>query len=182
MNQTIESPPRLAEGDWVRLVRLPEPAPAFEPDAFNRRPPRVGDIAQVVDLREEAPEYELECRDGDRVEWLQPASAGQYGLEPCAAPDFAPARGKVAVGTLAAVFVSFVLSWLFTPWVRTLVSETGKGEAGKGLLELLVNFQSQADVGIAVLTFLCLFVAFLAAIYFTVEAMRDKRSERLNRR
>jgi len=61
---------QFAQFDSVRLIRLHK-AVAFEHDSFNRRPPRIGDIASVVEVHSNPPGYELECCAANgETEWL----------------------------------------------------------------------------------------------------------------
>lgn len=182
MNQTFQAARRYTDGEWVRIVALPDPMPPFEPDAFNRRAPRVGDIAQVVDVRDEAPEYELECREGDRVNWLRPVAAGEFGLEPCEPFDDAPPPAKVTAGVAAALVVAAVLSWLLTPWVWSLLPAARRGDGSLGLQALIMSLNSAPAMMILGLAFLIVFMAILAGLLYATEAMRAARSERRNRR
>jgi hypothetical protein len=173
---------RFLDGEWLRIVALPDPMPPFEPDAFNRRAPRVGDIAQVVDVRDEAPEYELECREGDRVNWLRPMAAGEFGLEPCQPFDDAPPPAKVTTGVVGALVAAFVLSWLLTPRVWSLLPAGRPGDAARGLHDLVMSLNSTPAMMILGLAFLIVSLVFLAALLYAIEAMRAARSERRNRR
>lgn len=56
---------------------------SFEPDDTNRRPPRVGDIATIVEIYANPPGYELECRDHEGItEWLLAFRPEDIELEP----------------------------------------------------------------------------------------------------
>jgi len=176
MNTPPAIPQRFSEGDWVRVVGLPE-LPPFVADAFNRRAPRVGDVAQVVDLREEAPEYELECRSGDHVEWLRAFASGEADLERCPPPDPDQGRGKRAAIAAFGLLAAACLAALLTPWARTLVVAT-RGEV-PGFLELLMSLEDRPAMGMVIMVFLALFCLFLVILYFGLEAarswLRDRR-------
>jgi hypothetical protein len=67
--------------DAVRIRRLPAHHQAAN-DAFNVRPPRVGDIAYIVDIYTDPPGYELECSDQDGItQWLIAFSPDEVELE-----------------------------------------------------------------------------------------------------
>jgi hypothetical protein len=56
--------------DVVKIKALRR-AMDFVPDAFNTRPPRIGDIATVVEIYTKPPGYHLECCDSNGItEWL----------------------------------------------------------------------------------------------------------------
>jgi hypothetical protein len=56
--------------DAVRIIAF-SAMTHTEADVFNRRPPRVGDVATVVELYSSPPGYELECSDENGItEWL----------------------------------------------------------------------------------------------------------------
>lgn len=40
-------------------------------DAFNLRPPAIGDVATIIEIYSNPPGYELECSDGNGItQWL----------------------------------------------------------------------------------------------------------------
>lgn len=56
--------------DVVRIKALRH-SMDFVPNACNTRPPRIGDIAAVVEIYTSPPGYELECCDSNGItEWL----------------------------------------------------------------------------------------------------------------
>jgi hypothetical protein len=72
---------QLAQYDRVRITAIHEPA-AFVADAFNVRPPRVGDVACIVEIYIDPPGYELECVDADGATvWLVSISTAVIALE-----------------------------------------------------------------------------------------------------
>jgi hypothetical protein len=182
MTPIFQTERRYIDGEWVRILALPDPMPPFEPDAFNRRAPRVGDIARVVDVRDDAPEYELECREGDRINWLRPVAAGEFDLEPCAPFDDAPTPATLTGGVAAALAVAAVLSWLLTPWVWSVLPSSRSGDATMGLHRLVMSLNSTPAMMILGLAFLIVFLAILAVLLYATEAARAARSERRNRR
>jgi hypothetical protein len=67
--------------DTVRIKAFRHPVDV-EPDKFNRRPPRVGDIACVIEIYANPPGYELECSDGNGItEWLHAFSPEDIELD-----------------------------------------------------------------------------------------------------
>lgn len=70
--------------DVVRIERLP--ARDASDDAFNLRPPRVGDIATIIEIYTDPPGYELECSGQDGItQWLIAFSPGEMARNciPC---------------------------------------------------------------------------------------------------
>lgn len=50
-------------------------------DSFNLRPPRIGDIATIVEIYAKPPGYELECSDKEGItQWLQAFAQDEIGL------------------------------------------------------------------------------------------------------
>jgi hypothetical protein len=71
-----------AQYDVVK-VKVIRRAVSFEPDGTNRRPPRVGDIATIVEVYADPSGYELECCDPDGItEWLLAFRPEDIELEP----------------------------------------------------------------------------------------------------
>ncbi|MBX7228448.1 MAG: DUF4926 domain-containing protein [Burkholderiaceae bacterium] len=53
-----------------------------EADAFNRRPPRVGDVATIIEIYSNPIGYELECSDADGItEWMVAFEPHEVELE-----------------------------------------------------------------------------------------------------
>lgn len=53
-----------------------------EPNAFDRRPPKVGDVATIVEIYSNPAGYELECSDADGVtEWMIAFAPHEVELE-----------------------------------------------------------------------------------------------------
>lgn len=49
--------------------------------SFDLRPPRIGDIATIVEIYATPPGYELECSDKEGItQWLQAFAPGDIGL------------------------------------------------------------------------------------------------------
>lgn len=73
--------------DVVRITRLPA-APAADGFAINQRPPRLGDIAAIVEVYEKPElDYEPECTASGETQWLCSFSAAEIELELVARPD-----------------------------------------------------------------------------------------------
>lgn len=67
--------------DVVRIARLLE-APAADDFAVNQRPPRLGDVAAIVEVYQKPSlGYELECIAWGQMEWLCAYPAEEIGLE-----------------------------------------------------------------------------------------------------
>lgn len=67
--------------DAVRIKRLPLSV-TIASDVFNLRPPRVGDVACIVDIYANPPGYELECSDADGItQWLVAFAPDEVELE-----------------------------------------------------------------------------------------------------
>ena len=68
--------------DKVRILALTSGGAA----SIAHRPPRVGDVAYVVEVYSNPPGYDLECVDADGdTEWLSSFSASEVVLEIVAA-------------------------------------------------------------------------------------------------
>jgi len=71
-----------AQYDVVKVTAIRR-AVSFEPDDTNRRLPRVGDIATIVEVYANPPGYELECSDHEGItEWLLAFRPEDIELEP----------------------------------------------------------------------------------------------------
>ena len=71
----------LKQFDSVQITRL-SATPAADGLAINRRPPRVGDIAVIVEVYQKPSlGYELECTAAGQTEWLCTFPARNIGLE-----------------------------------------------------------------------------------------------------
>jgi len=67
--------------DVVRVKALRKPV-HVEPDGINRRAPRVGDVAAILEVYDDPPGYELECSGTDGItEWLCAFSPGDIELD-----------------------------------------------------------------------------------------------------
>jgi hypothetical protein len=71
---------KFAQYDVVRIKALSATAQA--PNAFNVRPPRVGDIATIIEIYTRPPGYELECSNNEGItQWMIGIAPDEIELE-----------------------------------------------------------------------------------------------------
>jgi len=67
--------------DVVRVIGI-KSNQIFQPDSFNRRGPRIGDLATILEIYSEPFGYELECSDPNGItEWLGGFGPDEMELE-----------------------------------------------------------------------------------------------------
>jgi hypothetical protein len=72
---------KFAQYDVVKIKAFRSET-ALNLDTFNRRPPQVGDVATIVEVRTKPLGYELECSGPDGVtEWLLAFAPEDIDLE-----------------------------------------------------------------------------------------------------
>lgn len=72
---------RFSQFDVVRLTNIHKPL-ALQNDGINRRLPKIGDVAAVVEIYPCPLGYELECTDEEGVtEWLLTFASTDIDLE-----------------------------------------------------------------------------------------------------
>lgn len=72
---------QFAQYDVVKVKSFSTEKPA-EADAFNHRPPKVGDVATIIEIYSNPIGYELECSDADGItEWLAAFEPHEVELE-----------------------------------------------------------------------------------------------------
>lgn len=72
--------------DAVRIAGF-APQADTAPDAFSQRPPRIGDVATVIERYASPPGYELECSADGSAMWQRAFRADEVTLEPAAAGE-----------------------------------------------------------------------------------------------
>lgn len=72
---------QFSQYDVVKLKTLPS-SRVDASDPFNRRSPRVGDVATIIEVYETPPGYELECSgEGGITEWMLAFSPEEADFE-----------------------------------------------------------------------------------------------------
>lgn len=71
VNRVNERNMKFKQYDAVRVKSILVPIESLN-DELNRKSPKVGDVAYIIEIYENPPGYELECSDADGItQWLK---------------------------------------------------------------------------------------------------------------